>query len=1396
MSLRLKIIFFTMGLLATATILSIGAVYIFNSLGRNLDSLSEEIQRHKMHQDLRVSINEFMRATKGWAFTGDPGYQKMYQESLSRVNKSFGELDAIVEDKADIAAIGRDFQEIKDLARNIISSGDPVSDVQVLRTLNAVEIKESAVLSKIDALHKRSIDSTVEVVRAGEAIRTNMTFYLTLLITFSLLTSAFLVIVMRRMLEEPYKEMLNATERIAGGDLGYRIGSERPDEFGLIARRFDAMVEGLQSSDERIKRKLSDTELFLAVARIAGMTPDLKEALRLMVETIAEKMEKDACGVFLLRPEKKAFCLESCNLKGDHGEACLPMDFGIAKQVVETLKPVTVENTAGSPELGSICGAGGSLMAVPIAREKNCFGLLVLWKKTPGGFAKDEADTAVILTHTIAAAVRNTELYEAAKSQLRQLSVVYELSKALTSVYERDELLRTISREVAKLINARGCTIRLIEEDALKVKSFYGPLEGAQREMSVPLGKGIAGWVAREGRPMFVEDVSKLPAEFRSQAIAVKSAITVPLKVEDRIIGTLGLFDKLDEQGDIITFTLDDLKTAEGFASISAIAIDRTRLQEKELQSESKIVEAKKRLDLLFESVQGGIITLDRDFMVTAANKYIERWVDLPIIDVIHRNAVEIFHGRGGICPHCAARATFESGDINSITQSSGLNYAELSSYPLKNEAGEVVEAVVFIQDITDRVLYQEEIMGLYREVMQAKEYIESLINNSADAIVTTDLDGTVRSWNPAAEEIYGFKEEEVVGKFLPFIPDSLMEFERENIAKLRRGEVLKLETFRKRKDGTLIEVSLTLSPIKDVSGEIIGISGISKDISDKKRVEKELIRRNQELSRLFFISSTMRGTLELDRLLRMVLTAVTMSDGLGFNRAILFLIDEKTASLKGTVGVGPSSMEEAWKIWDRLSIEKRTLREIMREIEEGPLKRDSFLDRLSLGIEIPLKDDTVLTRAVRERRAFNVHDVKAEALSDAILIQQLGTEAYAVVPLVSRDRAIGVLWVDNLFNKRPITDEDMKFLLGFADQVASGIEAARLFEQVSLAEAELENIFRSISDMVFFTDKEYTIRNVNQAVADKIGMKTEDIVGQKCYRIFHGMDEPWHMCPHHKTVETMKAYVEELEDRHLKGTFLTSTSPIFDADGGFLGTVHVVRDITEIKRLQDKLQSAERMAALGEVAAKVAHEIRNPLVSVGGFAKRLEDKLDGGLKEYARIISNEVSRLEEILKDILGFVREVRISKRLVDLNDVINETLELTGAEISEKGNAVVRQLHEPGLKVSVDPDRIKEAVINIVANANQATDGGTITVRTYSADGVGVLEIADTGCGIKEEDLGRVFDPFFTTRPTGTGLGLAIAKRIIEEHDGRIGIESAWPAGGTKFTIYLPLKEDGHE
>ncbi|MEE9523500.1 MAG: ATP-binding protein, partial [Thermodesulfovibrionales bacterium] len=288
------------------------------------------------------------------------------------------------------------------------------------------------------------------------------------------------------------------------------------------------------------------------------------------------------------------------------------------------------------------------------------------------------------------------------------------------------------------------------------------------------------------------------------------------------------------------------------------------------------------------------------------------------------------------------------------------------------------------------------------------------------------------------------------------------------------------------------------------------------------------------------------------------------------------------------------------------------------------------------------------------------------------------------------------------------------------------------------------------------------------------------------------GMDHPWEKCPHHKTVETKKSFVEELEDPHLGGTFLMSSSPIFNPKDDFIGTVHVVRDITELKKLREKLSTADRMAALGEVAAKVAHEIRNPLVSIGGFSRRLEKKLDGNLKDYASVITSEVTRLEGILKDILGYVREIRLVKETTSVNTIITDVLPLFQEEIRKKKIVLTTFFQEDVKEVEVDINKIKEGLINLIGNAVQAvSNNGEIKIATYEKDLMSVIEITDTGHGINEKDMPYLFDPFYTTKISGTGLGLSITHRIIDQHNGTIEVTSKIGVG-TTFKVYIPLKE----
>ncbi|MCE5194689.1 MAG: PAS domain S-box protein [Nitrospiraceae bacterium] len=1221
MSLRLKFSILLIAWLIIILALGASILYIFNSLDQSLDILERSAVEHRLYQEMGTSVNVFFKNIKDWSVTGDNNSKKQAKEKLSALFKKSTELKETAGNREALKRIEKDLAHIQATTKIILDAESPKDNKEAAKEILRIEARKERILLEIEFVQSENIRRVSEIAAKGTDIKKNLRFYLSSLLAFGIIASLSLILLIRRVISNPFNDLMEATEKIGKGEFSYRIDSKRTDEIGIISNRFDEMVEKLQTS-------------------------------------------------------------------------------------------VNAE----------------------------------------------------------------AQSYAAAKNQLLKLTVLYDLATTMASTVNLDELLKMIAAEISKLLNARVCIIRLFEENNLNIKSFYNK---TNEQFDIPAENSIAEQVIKEKKPILI-DLNNM------------SALCMPLYITGNIIGTLGLYDKTDSEGNKISFTDDNIETSIAFSSMAALAIEKAKLYDNLRKNEELALEAKKKKDILFDSVQGGIVTLNKDYIITSANKFMEHWTGIKTDEVIGKNAVDIFHKQGGICPHCVSKVTFETGQTNSITLSKEGDFAELTSYPIKDENDNVIESVVFIQDITDRILYHEEILSLYKEVAHTKDYLESFINNSADAIITSDLNGIIISWNPSAEKIYGFSEIEAVGEFLPFALPHTINTEKEYIERIKHRDILRnIETIRQKKDGSIIEVSLTLSPIKNTSGEIIGISGISRDISEKKRVETELIRRNQELSRLSFISSAMRETLQLEKLLRMVLTAATMSDGLGFNRAMLFLIDEKKDMIKGVMGVGPANHEEAWKIWEELSVKKRTLNEIMADIEKSPLKKDSYFDKLSRGIEISLKEKTILTKTVLEKTAFNITDVKQEKLSDIALIQQLGTHAYATVPLISKGRVIGVLWADNFFTNQLISDEDMNFLKGFSNQVASAIENARLFEQISRAEAELENIFRSISDMIFITDKEYTIKKINEAVVERIGKPVNEILGKKCYEIFHKMKEPWVECPHHKSVENKKSYIEEVKDDNLGGTFLTSNSPLFDSEGEFIGTVHVVRDVTELNNLREKLVSTQRMAALGEVAAKVAHEIRNPLVSVGGFARRLEKKLDGNLKEYAEIIAKEVGRLEDILKEILGFVKDIRIFKQEVNLNNLIDDIINLINVEIKEKNIVLVKELSNVP-SVNVDIDRVREALLNIFNNAIQVLSiNGRITVKTYTKGDYVVIAVEDTGPGIEDKDLPFIFVPFYTTKASGTGLGLAITNRIVEEHKGKIEVNSII-GKGTTFRVSFPKKQ----
>jgi signal transduction histidine kinase len=235
-----------------------------------------------------------------------------------------------------------------------------------------------------------------------------------------------------------------------------------------------------------------------------------------------------------------------------------------------------------------------------------------------------------------------------------------------------------------------------------------------------------------------------------------------------------------------------------------------------------------------------------------------------------------------------------------------------------------------------------------------------------------------------------------------------------------------------------------------------------------------------------------------------------------------------------------------------------------------------------------------------------------------------------------------------------------------------------------------------------------------------------------------------------------------------------------------------------DLREAQERIIQNEKLAAIGEMAASIAHELKNPMVAVGGFARRLRKSIATGSEEwqYADTIVREVSRLEQMLKEVLSYSRQSKLQKERLAIAEVVEDALATVSLTLAESGIEVLQERDNLELLVEGDRQQLKQVFINLFLNAQEAMRSGGRLVVSVSASSQGLqgevaVTVSDSGGGIPVEVLANIFNPFFTTKSSGTGLGLPIAHRIITAHGGRIEIDNR-PGIGAAFAVVLPSAE----
>jgi signal transduction histidine kinase len=444
--------------------------------------------------------------------------------------------------------------------------------------------------------------------------------------------------------------------------------------------------------------------------------------------------------------------------------------------------------------------------------------------------------------------------------------------------------------------------------------------------------------------------------------------------------------------------------------------------------------------------------------------------------------------------------------------------------------------------------------------------------------------------------------------------------------------------------------------------------------------------------------------------------------------------------------------------------------------VKEGP-----FLESVPLERRVPYGGDEFLTVEmavdltphVRQLRKLNLRLVLA---SLAFMSLMGGALWYAM-----RRKALRPL-------EEEITEKD-----------------ARLVE----AGHDWEETFDTITDMITLHDRDMNIIRANKAAKDMLELpdpkETESV---KCYARYHGTDRPPENCPTCECLKTGKPAEGEFFEPRLDKFLEVRAIPRLDGEQNVIGSIHIARDITERKKLEEQLLHSQKMEALGTLTGGIAHEFNNIMTAILGFAEFLQDGLeeDGRMRTYADVIMTSAERAARLTEGLLAYSRKQILLRERVDVNEIVR-TVEILLSSIVPENVDMKTRLAEKELTVHADRARMEQVLMNLATNALDAMpDGGSLTMEaervSFSRETVkgqsriapgeyACVSVADSGEGIDDETQEKMFEPFFTTKEVGkgTGLGLAMVYGTMRRHSGHVTVESE-PGRGTVFKVYLPL------
>lgn len=562
--------------------------------------------------------------------------------------------------------------------------------------------------------------------------------------------------------------------------------------------------------------------------------------------------------------------------------------------------------------------------------------------------------------------------------------------------------------------------------------------------------------------------------------------------------------------------------------------------------------------------------------------------------------------------------------------------------------------------------------------------------------VFVIDTEGCLRDVNNRACEIFGFASpQDAEGKSLT----SLEFFFSHPIIERINGLMTNEESFKihcfpgTNLRGHFAHYCLSCNRAVDDAGEAVSIFGIIEDVTEQVKGQEDLRNRIDELSILAQISQEVSSAIDTEEVLKVILTGVTARQGLGFNRAFLFLLEEESRMLVGRLAIGPTDAAEAGKIWSSLERVDRSLTEILSLYQEESERSNRCLTDIIRDMRIDITNGSIFARAVQDRAPLVIdYADPLDRISERIL-DRLGERRVAMTPLVVRDRPIGLLIVDNAITHKEITDHDRQFLKLIADQTAAAVERSYLYRDLRERALELERINRKLAET------------------------------------------------------------------------------------------------------QNQIIAAEKMSVIGEITSAVAHELRNPLTIIGGFANLMHKNQEPGSgdAEYLNIIVSETQRAESVLTDVLDFSKASKAKDRRLNLNDIVRQAHEMLSVRLGNGRGRMRLSLCERELPIWGNPDQMLHACYQIFSTIMHDLPADALPrICTYGLPEAIRLEVSCPQAGRQQEKVEQTLAQYFSASNSTKRLSLLVSEETLKHHGGTMGVESN-PEEGPVLYVQLPAYKE---